>query len=168
MLRPLLLPFVIALIRYWFSNMTSCPVGLWVPLKLGAGANHLNTSSAWHSVGTSELLVESIHLPTQPSPYPHLSIQPASQPSSQPFVHYPISVPIHPSIHPSIYLLIHPPILFIQPATYSPLTYPLIHLSIHYPLIHPFTHPPTHPCTHPLIYYSIYWPIHISADPLTH
>ena len=166
MLRPLLLPFVIALIRYRFSNMTSCPVGLWVPLKMRADANHLNTSSAWrcawHRVGPSESLVESIHLPTQPSPHPHLSIHPTNHPASHLFI-------IHQRTNPST---IYPSRSSSQPPTHYSLTHSSIFLSIIHSSIHPFTHspfyPPTHPCAHPLIYYSIYWPIHTSADPLTH
>lgn len=133
-------------------------------MKLRAGANHLNTFSAWlcawHRAGTSELLVESIHLPTQPSPHPHLSIHPTNHPASHlfiihqctsPSIHSPIYLPAHPSTHPahpaSHLLTTHLPT---HPSFYPLSTHPSIHPSIH-PLTLLSTYPSMHPSTYLLL-----------------
>ena len=75
----------------------------------------------------------------------------------------PLTVSIRSSIHhQSIH---HLPIPFIQPATYSLLTYPLVHLSIHYPLIHPSIHPLTLLSTYPSMRPSTYLLLYLLTHP---
>lgn len=107
---------------------------------------------AWHRVGTSELLVESIHLPTQPSPHPDLSIHPTNHPASHLFIIHQCTNPsIH--LHPSITCSsIYPSRSSSQPPTHYSRTHSSIFL-IHYPLIH-------HPSIHSPTYLSIHLPIH--------
>ena len=142
-------------------------------MKLRAGANHLNTSSAWHCawhrVGTSELLVESIHLPTQPSPHPHLSIHPTNHPASHLFIiHQCTSPSIHPFTHLSTCSSIHPSRSSSQPPTHHSLTHSSIFLSIIHSSIHPSIHSPTHPSIHLPIHAPIHLFITLFTDPSTH